>query len=199
MRGPVGVAASSTGSITRDAPAVGGGEVRLDVPSNSFVVVAGLPGAGKTTLLRRLRASWGVTGLDPEDVAEALHCLRLPYGVLRPLVHVTHLARVLVALGSAAPCVLTSDPMTSPVKRRLLPLAARATSRRFEVVLIDVTPAEARDGQRRRGRSLSNRRMARHERRSHDLSKGGLDSAIALRLTRRQAASLSEVTLAIEP
>jgi DNA replicative helicase MCM subunit Mcm2 (Cdc46/Mcm family) len=146
-------------------------ELVLHVPRSSLVVLAGLPGAGKTTLLRRLAATHpeGVLALDAEDVAAGLRDLPVPYRLLRPLVHAVHLARVLRAAATPAACVLTTDPMSAPVRRLVLQLAARATGRSLDLVLVEATVAEALDGQVRRGRTLGRRRMQRHVRRRRRL------------------------------
>lgn len=131
----------------------------------TLLLVAGLPGAGKTTLLRRSANAHGVVALDAEDVAGALRGVPLPYRLLRPVVHAAHVLRVLGACWSAAPRVATTDPLTSRSRHALFAAAARCSGRQLQVVLLHVEPLQARDGQRRRGRHLSERRMRRHERR----------------------------------
>jgi predicted kinase len=167
-----------------------GGEVRL--PARSLVVLAGLPGAGKTTLLRRLTGADGVRALDSEDVAAALRRAPVPYRLLRPLVHALHLLRVVLAVHAGHPCVLTTDPCTSPRRRALLRTAARLSGRSLHLVVVDASPAEAGDGRRRRGRDLSPARAARHERRWARLP----DSAVDLRVSRERARAL---TVALTP
>jgi energy-coupling factor transporter ATP-binding protein EcfA2 len=162
----------------------------LAVPTGSLVVLAGLPGAGKTTLLRRLAASAppGVVALDAEDVAARLRALPVAYAVLRPLVHALHLVRVLVALAGPGRCVLTTDPMTAPLRRLLLGAAARASGRRLHLVLVDATVAEAVAGQDRRGRALGRRRMAVHARRWPRLrARGARLAASSVALSRSRA------------
>jgi predicted kinase len=154
---PSTTAPANVGTPSTTAP------VQLHVPPHSLVVVAGLPGAGKTTLVRRLAGRSSVLALDSEDVARALAGVPLPYRLLRPLVHATHLARVVAALWSGRSRVLTSDPLTSPLRRRLLRTAARLSGRRLVVVLLQASPEQARDGQSCRGRRLSTRRTTRHE------------------------------------
>ena len=136
------------------------------MPPRSLVVLAGLPGAGKTTLLRRLDAHGapGVRALDSEEVADRLRPLvrHVPYRVLRPAVHALHLLRVLRDAATPITCVLTTDPMTSPLRRWLLHLVARSSGRSLAVVLVDATEQQARSGQRARGRTLGPRRMAQH-------------------------------------
>jgi predicted kinase len=157
--------------VPRSRPVADTGHAqRLVVPRRSLVVLAGLPGAGKTTLLRRLRADRvpGVRALDAEDVAQHLraHARRVPYRSLRPAVHGLHLLRVLRHVRGPAACVLTTDPMTSAVRRLLLGTAARCSGRSLSVVLLEVTEEQALLGQRTRGRALGPRRMARHVARS---------------------------------
>lgn len=154
------------------------------LPSRCLVVVAGLPGAGKTTLVRRWAAAPGVVALDAEDVAAGLAAL--PYRVVRPLVHALHLLRLLAVLATPADRVLTSDPLTSDRRRRWFRFVAAVTGRRLVVVLVHVSPWDARDGQRRRGRVLSESRTARHEQRYRQ-DDALLDLADHV-LTREQAA-----------
>jgi predicted kinase len=136
-----------------------------------LVVVGGLPGSGKSTLLRRwlgearpADAGPGVVGLDSEDVTARLRAAgpRLPYRVLRPVVHLVHRWRVLRAVGGPAPVVVLTDPWTSDRWRTAVLGVARDAGRTVRVVLLDVTPEEARQGQAARGRSLSPRAMERH-------------------------------------
>jgi predicted kinase len=173
---------AATLTLTRPTP------VPLPFAPHSLVVVAGLPGAGKTTLVRRLSGVPGVHALDAEDVARRLKGL-LPYRVLRPLVHTAHLTLVVTALWSGHPCVLTSDPLTSPLRRRVLRTAARLAGRRLHVVLVHASPAQARDGQSRRGRHLSTRRQSRHETRYRTWLGSTLGSDVDLALSREEAAS----------
>lgn len=155
----------------------------LEVPPCSLVVLAGLPGAGKTTLLRRLEAGRppAVLALDAEEVAVQLRARagRVPYRHLRPVVHGLHLLRVLRAVRDTAPCVLTTDPMTSPVRRALLRLAARSSGRTLAVVLVDATAEQARLGQASRGRAVGRRRMGRHVARSRRV-RGRLDAGYGM-------------------
>jgi GTPase SAR1 family protein len=188
----------------RRIPSQGDQQV-LGVPPRSLVVLAGLPGAGKTTLLRRLAAGGTpeVHPLDSEEVAERLraHAGRLPYRSLRPAVHGLHLLRVLREVHGSALCVLTTDPMTSPLRRLLLRAAAHSRGRSLSVVLVDATEEQARLGQRSRGRALGQRRMARHvaraERVRARLDRTGRMSFVddVLELPRAAAATLSTVAV----
>ena len=162
--------------------------------ARELIVLAGLPGAGKTTLLRRLAATSPVTALDSEDVARRLSALPLPYRALRPMVHGVHLLRVLLVAIPDARVVLTSDPMTSPVRRQIFRAVAGATGRRLTVVLIHADPAQARDGQRRRGRKLSEPRMRRHEQRYPALrATAGRDAVVLDRASAARVTGLPDL------
>ncbi|SEK64806.1 Predicted kinase [Blastococcus sp. DSM 46786] len=132
----------------------------------ALLVVGGLPGSGKTTLLRRLLAHDGPAGtaLDSEDVAGRLRRAApgVPYRLLRPWVHAWHRWRVLRAVGGNAPLVVLTDPWTSRSWRGLVVRAARRSGRSLRLVLLDVPPQLAREGQRARGRAVPEGRMRRH-------------------------------------
>lgn len=169
-------------------------------PERTLVVLGGLPGAGKTTLLRRLALPGTVRALDAEDVAGVLDRLPVPYRLLRPLVHGVHLARVLATAASSAPCLLTTDPMTGRLRRRLLQVAARLTRRRLVVLLVAATPAQARAGQRQRGRVLGERRMTGHEQRYARLygsARHGSSTAADGVLAREQATAVRSLDEAL--
>ncbi|MGY1746435.1 AAA family ATPase [Blastococcus sp. SYSU D00695] len=131
-----------------------------------LVVVAGLPGSGKTTLLRRWLAGAdpGVTGLDSEDVAARVRrvAARVPYRLVRPLVHLVHRWRVVSAVAGPAPVVVLTDPWTGPRWRSVVLGAAADAGRTVRVVLLDVPADLARAGQTSRGRPLPHRAMQRH-------------------------------------
>ena len=145
---------------TRELPdhAAGSGAV--------LVVIGGLPGAGKTTLLRRLLAQEqpGVAGFDSEQVTTRLRDagVRVPYRLLRPVVHFRHRWRVLRGIGGAVPVVVLTDPWTRAAWRAVVLRAARRAGRSVRLVLIDAPPKLARSGQTARGRTISARRMRRH-------------------------------------
>jgi predicted kinase len=131
-----------------------------------LVVIGGLPGSGKTTLLRRLAPDGppGTDWLDSEQVSLRLRRagVRLPYALLRPVVHLWHRVRVLRRVAGSAPVVVLTDPWTSRPWRAAVLGAARRGRRATRVVLID-TPREVADaGQRARGRRLSAAAMRRH-------------------------------------
>ena len=149
-----------------------------------LVVVGGLPGSGKTTMLRRWLATPvpGVTGVDSEQVTERLRRagVWLPYRLLRPWVHCWHRVRVLRAVGSGGPVVVLTDPWTSDRWRALVLAAARRAGRSVRVVLLDVSPEQARSGQAHRGRSISGRAMRRHGARWRRLVDRATDGAPAV-------------------
>jgi predicted kinase len=125
------------------------------------VVVAGLPGAGKTTLV-----AGEPRVLDSDGVREAWRprLAPVPYRLWRPLVHVWHLAAVWRALGRPGGVVVVR-PFSSPWLRRAVLRRARRHHPAVHLVVVDATPAQARAGQRARGRAIGERRMRRHERR----------------------------------
>ncbi|MCF6509597.1 ATP-binding protein [Blastococcus sp. MG754426] len=135
-------------------------------PGRVLVVVGGLPGSGKTTLLRRLLAGGArpVTALDSEDVAARVRRAApgVPYRLLRPWVHAWHRWRVLRVVAGDAPLVVLTDPWTSRGWRGLVVLTAGRSGRALRLVLLDVPPRVARDGQRARGRTIPDGRMRRH-------------------------------------
>ncbi|RBY85848.1 AAA family ATPase [Blastococcus sp. TF02A-26] len=148
------------------APAVGLLLPRPPRDGETLVVVGGLPGSGKTTVLRRWSSHEGpeVAGLDSEDVAARLRDagVRVPYRLLRPVVHLAHRWRVLRAVRGPTPVVVLTDPWTSPAWRAVVLRAARAAGRTVRVLLLDVPPEVALEGQSARGRRLSSRAMRRH-------------------------------------
>ena len=143
--------------------------VRVQDHDAVLVVIGGLPGSGKTTLLRRLLPTGtpGTTGLDSEQVTDRLReaGMRLPYRVIRPLVHSWHRWRVLRTVRGDVPVVVLTDPWTSGRWRRTVLRTARRAGRSVRLVLLDASPELAGSGQTARGRVLSARAMDRHTRR----------------------------------
>ncbi len=135
-------------------------------PNGVLVVVGGLPGSGKTTLLRRLVAEGapGVVGLDSEDVAARVQAVavRVPYRVVRPLVHAWHRVRVLRVVAGPAPVVVLTDPWTRPWWRAAVLRTARRAGRSVRLVLLDASRELAESGQAARGRGIPARSMRRH-------------------------------------
>lgn len=131
-----------------------------------LVVIGGLPGSGKTTLLRRLLAEGApsVTGYDSEQVAARLPrvAARVPYRLLRPVVHALHRVRVLQGIRGGAPVVVLTDPWTRPRWRAAVLRAAWRADRSVRVILLDAPWELAESGQAARGRSIPARAMRRH-------------------------------------
>jgi predicted kinase len=141
------------------------GPVPTGDAGRGLVVVGGLPGSGKTTMVRRLLRDGvpGVASLDSEQVAARWRTgARVPYRLVRPLVHTRHRLRVVRALLGEARVVVLADPWTSRWWRPVVLAAARAGGRAVRLVLLDVSPEDATDGQRIRGRRIPEGRMHRH-------------------------------------
>ena len=150
----------------------------------AVLLVAGLPGSGKTTLLRRAVTGPGVVVLDSDDVRRALRRLgaRGPLvTALRPVVHLTHLVRVVRAVRGRGCAVVVHESGTRPRVRRALARLAAGAGRDCHAVFLDVEPAVAEHAQHRRDRRpLSRRGMARHAR-SWRLLRRRLNAGEALR------------------
>ena len=116
--------------------------------------------------LRRLMAERapGVVGLDSEDVAARVQAagVRVPYRLLRPLVHAWHRVRVLRVVAGPAPVVVLTDPWTRPWWRAAVQRAARRAGRSVRLVLLDASREVAESGQTARGRAVPARSMHRH-------------------------------------
>jgi hypothetical protein len=137
----------------------------IQVGPRDLLLFAGLPGAGKSTLLAGLRDTETVTVRDSDQVRERFAAVLpgwMPYRFYRPLVHLLHQLRVLVAALRAPGPVLVHDPATRAGTRGALALLARLSGRPAVFVWLDVSPAQALDGQRARGRLLGPRSFARH-------------------------------------
>jgi predicted kinase len=143
--------------------------VRLPVSTRSLVLVAGLPGAGKTTLMRTLRSDGPLRISDSERLRTAvLRLMPRPtrYGLVRPAVHLLHRASVVrLALGPS-PAIVVHLPATSGRLRLAVTRLARLSRRTAHLVWLDVPAAEAREGQRARGRMTTTRSFQRHARRA---------------------------------
>lgn len=137
----------------------------IKVGPRDLVLFGGLPGAGKSTLLAGLRHSPAVTVRDSDQMRE---CLRawlpgwLPYRAYRPMVHVGHQLRVVLAVLRAPGPVLVHDPATRACTRGALAWLARLSGRPAVFVWLDVPPRLALEGQRARGRLIPPRSFARH-------------------------------------
>nr|WP_244502286.1 AAA family ATPase [Streptomyces oceani] len=139
----------------------------LRFPTGDRVVVSGLPGSGKSTLIRRgADAPATVRRVDSQDMREhwAGRLPRwLPYALYRPLVRVAHYAALAAALASPL-SVVVHDCGTQGWVRRWLAADARRRGRGLHLVLLDVPPDRAREGQAVRGRRVSRYAFARHRR-----------------------------------
>ncbi len=153
----------------------------IKVGPRDLVLLAGLPGAGKTTLLAGLRDTSAVTVRDSDQVRATFGARLpgwLPYRAYRPLVHVGHHLRVLVAVLRAPGPVLVHDPATRTCTRTMLASLARLSRRPAVFVWLDVPPSQALDGQRARGRVIPPRSFARHVARADVLRCALLDGAV---------------------
>src|SRR3954447_26135725 len=137
------------------------GAVDLIFPSDSVVVVAGVPGAGKTTLLRRSVDREIARVVDTDD-----------RGRRGPLLYPGHYARIAAAILLRKPVVIHSRG-TLPFTRRTIALLARLRGRPAHLVLLHADRASAEAGQRRRGRAVSQEEMDRQVARWHALLDAG--------------------------
>ncbi|MEV5681973.1 AAA family ATPase [Streptomyces sp. NPDC052164] len=135
----------------------------LGFAEGDLVVVSGLPGSGKSTLIKRAVTDRAIDSQDTRDTwAGALPRL-LPYALYRPLVRAAHYLGLWRALRSGE-SVVVHDCGTQAWVRRWLARHARRRGRILHLVLLDVTPEVAREGQRERGRGVSGYAFARHRR-----------------------------------
>ncbi|MFE3515619.1 AAA family ATPase [Streptomyces sp. NPDC059166] len=148
----------------RDLRGAAGRGVRvLDFAAGDVVVVSGLPGSGKSTLIRRTVRDHAIDSQDTRDRWAAALPALLPYALYRPLVRVAHYAGLLRALRSGG-SVVVHDCGTQTWVRRWLAREALRQGRTLHLVLLDVAPEVARQGQRERGRGVSGYAFARHRR-----------------------------------
>ncbi|MDT0428863.1 AAA family ATPase [Streptomyces salyersiae] len=148
----------------RDLRGRGGrGPRALDFAPGDVVVVSGLPGSGKSTLIRRTVPGHAVDSQDTRDRwARSLPRL-FPYPLYRPLVRLAHYRGLWRALRGGG-SVVVHDCGTQAWVRRWLARDARRRGRALHLILLDVTPDVARQGQRERGRGVSGYAFARHRR-----------------------------------
>jgi len=172
--GGTGGAGGKGGTVRPDRQAAvhdlrGGAGAELRYPARDLIIASGLPGSGKSTLINRV-----VPGIDPSGAAvvrvdsqrtreawERRMPRWLPYAVYRPLVRCAHYAGLRRALGSGA-SVVVHDCGSQPWVRRWLARDARRTGRGLHLVLLDVDPAIALEGQAARGRGVSGFAFGRH-------------------------------------
>ncbi|MDQ1287803.1 MAG: hypothetical protein QG622_1368 [Actinomycetota bacterium] len=165
-------------------PAFPPGTLTLAVPTDDVLVVAGLPGAGKSTLLR------GSTGpddvvLDPQLLSDRLRTVLpgVPYGLLRPAVHLAHRIRVLTALSRGTQNLIIHEPGGRYLWRRRLVWFARMRGRTVHLLVVLAEPATAEAGRIRRARTLPAHWAMRHEREwerlRSELTRGWTGSTLA--------------------
>lgn len=159
--------------------------MELTFPSDSVIVVAGVPGAGKTTLLRRAVDRDVATVVDTDDRARR-----------GPLLYLGHYARIAAAILGGKPAVIHSRG-TKAVARRTILTLARLRGRPAHLVLLHADRETAEAGQRARGRTVDAREM---DRQVEDwralLSAGGLHEegwATVELLDREQAATITHM------
>ncbi|MGW6912095.1 AAA family ATPase [Streptomyces sp. NPDC054940] len=126
-----------------------------------LVVVTGLPGSGKSTLMKRTVKGIRIDSQDARDRWEDLMPGFLPYAVYRPLVRLAHYAGLRRALRSGEG-VVVHDCGTQAWVRGWLARAARRRGGTLHLLLLDVTPHTALEGQRERGRGVSRYAFLRH-------------------------------------
>ncbi|MDX6744929.1 AAA family ATPase [Actinocorallia sp. A-T 12471] len=181
----------------------------LVFPRGSLILVAGLPGAGKSTLLRRLygltddeRAPVEAEGALVIDSRQARNTcgpyLRLlPSRARIPFVYALHVWRIARGV-LAGRAVIAHTRGTWPLLTRAFGRLAARAGHEMHVILLDVPPEIALEGQRKRGRTVMPITFARHARRWRELveraRRGPLpSSASAVVLDRAQADRLEHI------
>ncbi|MET9383898.1 AAA family ATPase [Streptomyces sp. NPDC002928] len=128
-----------------------------------LVVITGLPGSGKSTLMRRAVRGVRIDSQDTRDRWDARAPRFLPYAVYRPLVRLAHYAGLRRALRTGEG-VVVHDCGTQTWVRDWLAREARRRGGTLHLLLLDVTPGTALEGQRDRGRGVSRYAFLRHRR-----------------------------------
>lgn len=140
-----------------------------ETPGPLMIVVGGVPGAGKSTLLARVADDVPRTVvLDPDryrrGIARRLPSF-VPYVAYRWAVHTLHAVETMARLArgprSLAP-LLVHDTATRARRRETLGLLARLRGWDPVLVAVDVSLAEALDGQLDRGRVVQPEEFVRH-------------------------------------
>ena len=128
-----------------------------------LVVVTGLPGSGKSTLMERTVKGIRIDSQDTRDRWDTRMPGFLPYAVYRPLVRLAHYAGLRRAVRSGEG-VVVHDCGTQAWVRAWLAREARRRGGTLHLLLLDVTPDAALEGQRERGRGVSRYAFLRHRR-----------------------------------
>ncbi|MGW2745766.1 AAA family ATPase [Streptomyces sp. NPDC001450] len=152
-----------------------------------LVVITGLPGSGKSTLMHRAVTGHRVDSQDTRDRWDARAPRFLPYALYRPLVRLAHYAGLRRVLRTGEG-VVVHDCGTQSWVRAWLAREARRRGGTLHLLLLDVTPGTAREGQRERGRGVSRYAFSRHRRTTARLLRAvergelpaGCDSAVLL-------------------
>ncbi|MFF3553603.1 ATP-binding protein [Streptomyces tsukubensis] len=105
----------------------------------------------------------GIDSQDTRDRWDAAVPRLLPYALYRPFVRLAHYAGLRRALRSGR-SVVVHDCGTQAWVRRWLAREARRRGTGLHLMLLDVPPEVARQGQRERGRGVSGYAFARHRR-----------------------------------
>ncbi|MGJ6964422.1 AAA family ATPase [Streptosporangium sp. G11] len=177
----------------------------LRYPAGSLVLLAGLPGAGKSTLLDRL---YGLRGDERNPVRAgearvidsrqsrnwwARYLGPIPPRARIPLVHTTHVVRIARALLKGHSVVAHTRGTWPHILYGFAWLARRVGSE-VHLILLDVEPRTAREGQLSRGRVVTSATFARHCRRWRviiDRARGGsFPPAASVTILDRPAANL---------
>ncbi|MFF5044650.1 AAA family ATPase [Streptomyces nigra] len=162
--------ASAVEARTRPAPVVrdlrersGRGPHSLLFGPRDLVVITGLPGSGKSTLMRRTVRGPRVDSQDTRDRWDARMPGFLPYALYRPLVRLSHYAGLRRAVRRGGG-VVVHDCGTQAWVRGWLARAARRRGGVLHLLVLDVDPDTALEGQRERGRGVSRYAFLRHRR-----------------------------------
>jgi hypothetical protein len=148
----------------------------LVFPTGSLVLLAGLPGAGKSTLLRRLYdlnddelrpvSTDGAVVIDSKQSRNwwAQYLSALPRRARIPFVYSTHVWRIASSL-TRGHGVVAHTRGTWPHLLYGFAWLAHMRGTGMHLVLLDVAPQTALDGQHARGRTLTSRAFSWHVRR----------------------------------
>ncbi|MBF6172151.1 hypothetical protein IU476_11805 [Nocardia blacklockiae] len=146
----------------------------LRYPATAALLFTGVPGAGKSTALRQLFGGIddtveavvrrGATLVDSQQSRNwwRVRLGRWPYALWLPLVHLTHYRRIRRALYESPTPVVVHDCGTRRWVHRMISAWTARGGRELHIVMIDVPPGAARDGQRVRGRRVSRISFALH-------------------------------------